>query len=244
MSPVAGNDSTSKSEIHTEPLKIKSIQFRGVNCYLVKVSNGYFLIDSGYSSGRNEIEKELGSAGCKPGDLKLIIVTHGDSDHAGNCAYLREKYGARIAIHRGELDAVETGNPALNKKIGHDLKGIAIRLLLFFFKLKKSDRFEPDLFLEDGDNLNEYGFNAEVLHLPGHSNGSIGVLTASGDLFCGDLLKNSGKPAPNFALDPVGFRTSIERLRGLTITTVYPGHGKPFPMKLFLRQYGEEESGT
>jgi glyoxylase-like metal-dependent hydrolase (beta-lactamase superfamily II) len=30
---------------------------------------------------------------------------------------------------------------------------------------------------------------------------------------------------------------SIEKLRGLDITTVYPGHGEPFPMDLFLAGY-------
>ena len=78
---------------------------------------------------------------------------------------------------------------------------------LRFFKLKKSDRFQPDVCLEDGDDLREYGFDAQVLHLPGHSNGSIGVLTAGGDLFCGDLLRNWGKPAPGFGIfDLVGFK--------------------------------------
>jgi hydroxyacylglutathione hydrolase len=87
-------------------------------------------------------------------------------------------------------------------------------------------------------HLCEYGFDAQVLHLPGHSNGSIGVLTGSFDLFCGDLLRNWGKPAPGFGIfDPVGFKASIEKLKSLKITTVYPGHGKPFPMELFIKNH-------
>jgi glyoxylase-like metal-dependent hydrolase (beta-lactamase superfamily II) len=218
--------------------EIRSISFSGVNCYLVRVNSGFILIDTGFSKNRFEIEKELESAGCKPGNLKLIFVTHGDSDHVGNCAYLREKYGTSIAMNRGELDAVESGNPVLNKKIGRNFKGIMVRTLLRFYKLKKSDRFRPDVFLEDGNDLQEYGFDARVLHIPGHSNGSIGILTASGDLFCGDLLRNGGKPAPGFGIfDKAGFEASIEKLRYLKVTTVYPGHGKPFPMELFLKNY-------
>ncbi|HWR70506.1 MAG TPA: MBL fold metallo-hydrolase, partial [Dehalococcoidia bacterium] len=55
-----------------------------VNCYLIETDSGFVLIDTGASNRRKDIEKELESAGCKPGDLKLIILTHGDFDHMGN----------------------------------------------------------------------------------------------------------------------------------------------------------------
>ena len=65
-------------------------------------------------------------------------------------------------------------------------------------RLRRSDSFavfEPDLLVEDGFDLSEYGVDARVLHLPGHSKGSIGVLTADGALFCGDLLYNWRRPS-------------------------------------------------
>jgi len=61
--------------------EIKTINFGGVNCYLVKTGDGFILIDTGVPSKRVDIEKELVRAGCKPGDLKLIVLTHGDFDH-------------------------------------------------------------------------------------------------------------------------------------------------------------------
>ena len=129
------------------PSEIKAIDLGSVNCYLFKTGDSYLLIDTGFSNKRTDLEKELESAGCQPGNLNLIILTHGDSDHAGNCAYLREKYGTEIAMHRSELDAVKSGDPVLNKKIKHNLKGIIVRIMLYFFKLKNSDRFMPDLFI-------------------------------------------------------------------------------------------------
>jgi hydroxyacylglutathione hydrolase len=215
---------------------ITRIHFRGVNCYLVKTSDdGYLLIDTGFAQNRADIAQSLESAGCKPGNLTLILVTHGDADHVGNCAYLREKYGSRIAMHRDEQDAVVRGNPALNKNIGHTFLGIMIRLLLRFFTLNKADRFQPDILIVEGTDLREYGFDAQVVYLPGHSNGSIGILTADGDLFCGDLLRNARKPAPGLGMfDQMGWHDSLEKLKQLPITTVYPGHGKPFPIASFL----------
>ena len=79
--------------------EIKTIKSGGVYCYLVKTGDGYILIDTGLPNKRADLEKELESAGCKPGNLKLIILTHGDYDHADNCAYLWDKYGTKIAMH-------------------------------------------------------------------------------------------------------------------------------------------------
>ena len=217
-------------------LEIKLVGSGGVNCYLLKSGDHYLLIDTGFSNHRTHLEEELKRAGCLPGNLDQILVTHGDSDHVGNCAYLREKYGAKIAMHRNEVDAVKNGDPRLSRKIEYNLTGFMVRAILFFFILNKSDRFEPDLFIVDGYDLSEQGFNAQVLHLPGHSNGSLGVLTTEGDLFCGDLLSNFRKPAPGFGIfDTTGFEASIEKLKKLSIKTVYPGHGKPFSWKQFIK---------
>jgi glyoxylase-like metal-dependent hydrolase (beta-lactamase superfamily II) len=88
----------------------------------------------------------------------------------------------------------------------------------------------PDLYIEDGHDFANVGFEAKALAIPGHSKGSIGILTAGGDLFCGDLLENTGRPATNSIMDdPVACEASVERLQGLEINTVYPGHGQPFP---------------
>jgi glyoxylase-like metal-dependent hydrolase (beta-lactamase superfamily II) len=70
---------------------IKTITFRDVNCYLVKTPDGYILVDTGYSNQRIKIEKALDEEGVQPGNLKLILLTHGDFDHTGNSAYFREK---------------------------------------------------------------------------------------------------------------------------------------------------------
>jgi hydroxyacylglutathione hydrolase len=101
------------------------------------------------------------------------------------------------------------------------------------FGFGKSERCRPDLHIEDGYDLAEYGFDAKVIHIPGHSKGSIGILTAQGDLFCGDLLVNSDKPVLNSIIDdPAAAKANVEELKRLGINTVYPGHGNPFPMEL------------
>jgi glyoxylase-like metal-dependent hydrolase (beta-lactamase superfamily II) len=70
-----------------------------------------------------------------------------------------------------------------------------------------------------------------VLSIPGHSRGSIGLLTADGDLFVGDLLVNTKRPVLNSIMDDrAAAQASVEKLKSLKIKTVYPGHGAPFSM--------------
>lgn len=217
------------------PTEIKTITQKyliAVNCYLVKTSSGYILIDTGLSKKRSDLERELDTAGCKPGDLRLIIITHGHLDHNGNTAYLREMYDAKIAMHSGDSMMTESGD------MFRGMKGFTVaivRIMLPLVRLSRYDSFRPDIILEDGHDLSEYGFDARVVHVPGHSKGSIGVLTADGDLFCGDLLVNMDKPARNTLIDdPAEYDASVEKLRTLEIRTVYPGHGKPFQMEQFM----------
>ncbi len=197
-----------------------------VNCYILRTGSGFVLIDCGASNGRRALEKELERAGCHPGGLKLIVLTHGDFDHTGNAASLRRKYGARIAMHRDDAGMIERGDIFWNRRG----RGPVVRAwAALLFRFGRDQRCAPDLLLDEGDDLSGYGLEATVLHLPGHSRGSIGILTAAGDLFCGDLLEYKGKPALNSIIDDrAAAQASFERLKGLPARMVYTGHGPPF----------------
>jgi hydroxyacylglutathione hydrolase len=198
-----------------------------VNCYLVKNDDSYILIDTGSSNKRFDLEKKLENAGCKPGNLKLIIITHGDFDHTGNAAYLREKFHTKIAMHYDDLGMAEHGDMFWNRKGNFLIKKIAPVI----FRFGKSERFKPDLFIEEGYNFSEYGFDAKVIHLSGHSLGSIGILTTDGNLFCGDLLTNIDKLVLNSIMDDeTAANASVEKLKKLNVNIVYPGHGESFLM--------------
>jgi hydroxyacylglutathione hydrolase len=211
------------------PFEIETIKSGIANCYLLKTDNGFALIDTGVSFERGALKKALEQAGCRPGDLKLVVITHADYDHAGNCVWLRKKYGAPIAIHRDEVEAVETGRMLRNRK---NQWKISSRIFIYLVGLLIFQRFKPDVVVTDGDDLSQYGLYGKVVHIPGHSRGSIGVLTKDGDFFCGDLLVSKNTPKKNKLIDDmVEVDASIEKLKSLSIKTVYPGHGKPFRME-------------
>ena len=220
--------------------EIKIISFGGVNCYLLTTDKGFVLIDTGFSKNRVDVERELESAGCSPETLKLILLTHGDFDHSGNASYLREKYSLKIAMHIDDEGMVEKGDLFYNRNANF-LMRIMGKIVLFFLRggLKKEERFTPDLYIDDGYDLSMFGLDATVVYVPGHSKGSIGILTSTGDLFCGDLLENTKKPAKNSLIaDKNAFTESVEKIKELKINTLYPGHGEPFTMEQFMKNQG------
>ncbi len=80
--------------------EIITIKLGVVNSFLIKTDTGFVLIDTGFSGNRIKLENELKLAGCIPGNLKLIILTHGDADHTGNALYIRNRYKTIIVMHK------------------------------------------------------------------------------------------------------------------------------------------------
>lgn len=202
-----------------------------VNCYLIKNPNGNFLIDTGAPNNEKMLVEELENAGCPPEQLTLVIITHGDFDHIGNTAFLKNRYGLKIAMHPNDAGMVEQGNMFHNRK----QPNILIRLLApLFMGFRKSKYFSPDIFLQDGDSLTPYGLEARVISMPGHSKGSIGIRLDSGDLISGDLLDNTKEPTFTSLMDDqTAANSSLIRLQHEGITMVYPGHGEPFNFSIF-----------
>ncbi len=206
---------------------------RGVNCYLLDTMGSFVLVDTGHASARQALLAALEEAGCRPGRLRLVLLTHGDFDHIGNAAYLRAGFGAQVAMHQEDAGMAERGDMFAGRKTP---KALVRALVPRLVRLRPADRFSPDVLLEEDTDLSPCGLDGRVLWLPGHSRGSIGVLTAGGALFCGDLLENTKGPALNSLMDDrAAGQASVERLRAMAIRMVYPGHGAPFGMEALAR---------
>ncbi len=226
-------------------MNIIRIDLDGVNSYLCETADGFVLFDTGghlsrdkqFVNRRGKLENELEKAGCKQGNLKLVVLTHGDSDHTANAFYIREKYKTRIAMHAGDAEMAKDPTPERMME-NFRFRALKYRLVSPFVKklvsrvttkqLSDFESFDPDILLEDGSSLLDYGLDARVIHLPGHTDGSIGILLNDGSLISGDTYTCSGKlmPAPN-AKDFAALDRSIGRLEGMNIKKVYPGHGEP-----------------
>ena len=212
--------------------KIRIIDLGFVNAYLLESDKGFVLIDTGIPAQKEQLENKLLSAGCTPENLQLVIITHGDEDHTGNAAFLQEKYHAKIAVHPGDINQAEKGI-FIKRKVKSVIFRILFLIMMIKRKLQKEKtafpKFKTDIQLYDNQHLDEYGLNAKIIHIPGHTEGSIGVLTDDGDFFSGDTFVNFKKPSRAYIIqNEKELSESIEKIKKLNITTIYPGHGKPF----------------
>lgn len=216
------------------PASITTITKGGVNCYLVKNNGSFLMIDTGLPKNRAEIEKVLDEAGCTPENLKLIVLTHGDYDHAGNAAHLRVKFGTKIALHPDEWQKVEKADWNWGFKPKPDRFLFPMNIVSKLIKAGPFDTFTPDIATVDGQSLSEFGFEASIVDIPGHTKGSISILIGN-DFFCGDLFDNMSKPRLQFFIDDMtAADASVKKLKKLSIETVYPGHGKVFAIDAVL----------
>jgi len=198
-----------------------------VNAYLITTGLGFVLVDTGTRGQRSKLAESLRTQGCEPGSLKLIIITHGDFDHIGSAAHLRKEFRAPIAMHDGDVRMSATGNIFSGRKGPNRLVRAVVPLV---FRLPEEDRFEPDMLVDEGSDLTEYGLaGARVLLLRGHSAGSIALSLAGGSLLCGDVLENRKAPKLGSIMDDVpAAEAGVRRLKAMDVGTVYPGHGQPF----------------
>ena len=212
---------------------IQHINLSMVNAYLVQSGGQFILIDSGIPPLWKRLQQALQQAGCTPHNLGLVIFTHADMDHTGNALHLRETYGAKLAIHTADTPAIRDGLSVKRTGIS-----TADKLMLFFANRMggNAQRISPDILLEDGQRLDAYGLPAVVLHTPGHTPGSIAILTDDGQLIAGDTVGNRRQPALTGLVENLPrMLASLEILKQTHAKTVYPGHGKPFSFEELLR---------
>ena len=141
--------------------------------------------------------------------LKLIVNTHGHVDHIVANADLKEKTSAPLCIHSADADMLV--NPQKN---------------LSFFIGAPVTSPGPDRLLAHGDILEVGELHLEVMHTPGHSQGSICLL---GDdcIFTGDLLFAGGIGRYDFpGSSYTDLIDSLQKVIALDdALVVYPGHG-------------------
>jgi hydroxyacylglutathione hydrolase len=141
--------------------------------------------------------------------LKLIVSTHGHWDHIGDNAAVAEHTGAAIAVH--PLDAHRLTEP---------------QPLWAPFEIPPS---VPAVELAEGGEIRFGAIRLEVLHTPGHTEGSVCLLAREdGLLLSGDtLFAGSFGRIDLPGGDPAAMTDSLARLAGLDdALAVLPGHGR------------------
>ncbi|MFE3111777.1 MBL fold metallo-hydrolase [Kitasatospora indigofera] len=214
----------------TKVIPIPVLGRHAVNAHLL-LGRHPVLVDAGTPGSAGRILDAVARNGVDPADLRLIVITHGHLDHFGSAAELRRLTGAPVAGHVADLGQYRTGRvrePYLPT-------GRMGRLMARNRKLHVTvDPFEPEVLLDGELALHGFGVDARIMPTPGHTAGSVSVLTDDGDLVAGDLIANSfmglvpGRPAnPPFHDDPRRNLTSLRAMLALGPARLHVGHGVP-----------------
>jgi glyoxylase-like metal-dependent hydrolase (beta-lactamase superfamily II) len=204
-----------------------------VAAYFVVADDGVTVIDAGLPGHYRELETELRSIGKTLGDVRGIILTHGDSDHIGFAERLRREHGVPVFVHHADADRAK-GSP--KPKTGKEPMKVSGVLGFFGYAIRKGGLRTHHLTevteVTEGQELPLPG-SPLVVGMPGHSPGSIAVHVPSVDaVFVGDALTTrhvlTGEigpaPAP-FTDEPELARESLVALAATGATWVLPGHG-------------------
>jgi glyoxylase-like metal-dependent hydrolase (beta-lactamase superfamily II) len=195
---------------------------RGANAYLVIGKDEMLVIDTGMPGNAKRIAAYVEGLGKNVSNIKFIILTHADIDHIGSAAELKRMTGARLAIHADDAPILR------GKQSFKTIRGPLGVIFKLAMRLIRYHPAEPDIIL--GADSEIEGFR--IIHVPGHTNGSICIYKPGKVIFVGDALKSdsSGNPKPPSrmaSLDEAKARASLTTIATLDFDTLLTGHGAP-----------------
>ncbi|MCW2869558.1 MBL fold metallo-hydrolase [Actinacidiphila oryziradicis] len=194
--------------------------------YVIRQPGGYALVDSGPAGSEAAILTALRQLGARPHDLREIVLTHAHHDHCGSAAALAAATGARVLAGAEDAPAIRGTAPPTPPVLEPWERPLYDAVVP---TVPHAPPARVDRELADGDEL-DWGAPARILHVPGHTPGSIALhLPSAGVLFTGDTIAHAqGQPMPGvFNTDRARTVDAYHRLAALDTETVCFGHGEP-----------------
>jgi glyoxylase-like metal-dependent hydrolase (beta-lactamase superfamily II) len=224
---------------------IWSLNLGTCNCFLLRSTSGYALVDTGLEKHGDKILDALKRAGIAASETKYILLTHAHKDHAGSAAQLKEVTGATVIAHALDAEIIESG---VHQRPMTPAPGLLNLILfqLFVKDLLPVRRVKVDRCVVDGETLHELD-GLRVIHTPGHSAGQIAFFRPQdgGLLFVGDAAANTLGLRLSISYEDLqlGKRT-LAQLARLPFATACFGHGKTLfngAAGKFIRRWGVDE---
>jgi hydroxyacylglutathione hydrolase len=211
-------------------IEIIPVNLGFVKSFLVK-GDKTIIVDAGLKGFSKKILRVMEANGIKPADVSLLLVTHTHGDHTGGLKELKDITGAPVAVHAVEAQYLSNGQsaPAL-------MRSPIMKFMSVFFRGQKIAIVQPDVLIDERLDLNAYGVDGYVFGTPGHSAGSVTLVTASGDAITGDMVGGGAKPGlPGVSCDIDQLKASISTLGQHAIQKVYTSHAGVYDIEDVLK---------
>jgi glyoxylase-like metal-dependent hydrolase (beta-lactamase superfamily II) len=224
---------------------IPNPMFEGVLNMYVIAGDPLTLVDTGIGTPEAlaALEAGLAAHGLSIDDVKQVILTHKHADHIGLAADVRERSGATVYVHEDDWEGVADLDrrhaefiPLVTSflRAAHTPPEKIEKLVAFLGHGQRFARETPAETMRDGDTFDIDGCPLEVIHTPGHTQGSV-CLSYGNYLFSGDHVLP--KITPNIGAGEMRrtgmmqrFLDSLDRVAAYQSDelVVLPGHGDRF----------------
>ena len=189
-------------------------------------SNDLSIIDAGMiGKGAYKIQS-IQDMGISLENIKRLIITHTHMDHIGCLSEIREHIPwAELWLHKDEAGPLEEGDD----RIVYGMEMFRSMCQMQYGLKPGAFTFHVDKRLDGDESLDIGGMVWEVIHIPGHSPGSIGLyhrtkkILIPGDVVYADYA--IGRFDMHKA-DGSVLKDSLMRLAELEVDILLPGHNR------------------
>ena len=197
-----------KATIHI----VQPSAFLQCTTYLIVGPEGAVLVDPGSGIAETGVRRGIRAAGCRPEDIRLVLLTHCHADHAlganrfrwPGCRLVASPYTARILRRAGIQVWYEFPDYVTPIKV--------------------------DRTVTDGETVNVAGIRIRAIHTPGHTPGCLSFLVGTEEgrtALTGDLLGSNGNPgwAGSEGFSAAATLASVKKLCRFRPARAFWGHG-------------------
>jgi glyoxylase-like metal-dependent hydrolase (beta-lactamase superfamily II) len=200
--------------------RLRMLRFAVGQAYLWRDGDDLTLVDSGPPGSGPAIAAAVRGMGT----LRRLVLTHFHDDHAGGAAEVGSWPGVTVLAHRADAPIIRGEVPPPPPDLTDFEKELHARVAA---GLSRAPAARVDIELTDGAAV-EIGDGARVVHVPGHTDGSIALhLPAERVLFTGDVIaEHEGLLLVGpFNLDREQATRSAHALATVDVDTACFGHG-------------------
>ena len=162
------------------------------------------------------------------GDIIYLTGLSGDTPISNYV--IRGTEGDRIWLNRKDVTLIRNFSSQPQQPLDERFTKRVKKITFWTGTFVKSKAYQPDVIIsgDDSETPRKYGYDFDIVELPGHTLGSMGIL--KGDtLYCGDafVIFNGEPSLPVHAASLELMSASAEKIRVLAPRFIACGHGLP-----------------